>query len=37
MREVAAFLGRHYATISRVLERALRWNADKRVGMAEMS
>jgi len=37
MREVARFLGRHYATISRVLERALRWNADKQVRMAGMS
>lgn len=37
MREVAEFLGRHYATISRVLAHALRWNADARLTTAEMS
>lgn len=37
MREVAEFLGRHYATISRVLTHAPGRNADARLTMAEMS
>jgi len=37
MREVAEFIGRHYATISRVLAHAPRWRADARPARAEMS
>jgi hypothetical protein len=37
MREVAEFIGRHYATISRVLAHAPRWSADARLPRAEMS